>query len=215
MYIVFIGDIIESKKLDDRKNQQEHIKGVFDKLNNKFKDIIVSKLTLTLGDEFQVILKPSINIFRLIDSLQVELNLEFRLGIGHGEIVTDINPELSIGADGPAFWNAREAIEEVHSQNWGGKCNLLFRSEKQESDRILNTLILAQELIKSDWTAKQRETAKAIMQLNNPYDFQQKDLAKQMNISESSLSKRLSAGNIKAYLHTQETAMQVLEIYYV
>lgn len=215
MNIVFIGDIIESKKLEDRKNQQEHIQSVFDKLNEKFKSIILSNFTLTLGDEFQVILKPDKKIFRLIDALQIELGLEFRLGIGHGEIVTDINPELSIGADGPAFWNAREAIEEVHSQNWGGKCNLLFKSGEAAHDRILNTLILSQELIKSDWTSKQKETATAIMQLDNPYDFQQKDLAQQMKISESSLSKRLSAGNIKAYLYTQATSMQVLETYYV
>ena len=213
MNIVFIGDIIESKKLEDRKNQQEHIQSVFDKLNEKFKSIILSNFTLTLGDEFQVILKPDKKIFRLIDALQIDLGKP--IFEAYGEIVTDINPELSIGADGPAFWNAREAIEEVHSQNWGGKCNLLFKSGEAAHDRILNTLILSQELIKSDWTSKQKETATAIMQLDNPYDFQQKDLAQQMKISESSLSKRLSAGNIKAYLYTQATSMQVLETYYV
>lgn len=41
---------------------------------------------------------------------------QVRFGIGVGKILTDINPELSIGADGPAYWHARKAINYIHQK---------------------------------------------------------------------------------------------------
>lgn len=37
--------------------------------------------------------------------------VELRFGIGIGEITTEINTEMALGADGPGYYKAREAIE--------------------------------------------------------------------------------------------------------
>ena len=39
--------------------------------------------------------------------------MKLRFGIGVGEISTVINPEMALGADGPGYYNARKAIEDL------------------------------------------------------------------------------------------------------
>ncbi|NLC06063.1 MAG: hypothetical protein GX778_06055 [Erysipelothrix sp.] len=57
MLIAIIGDLIDSKQLDNRQQIQEQLQSALDSINIQFKDDIVSQLTLTLGDEFQGLLK--------------------------------------------------------------------------------------------------------------------------------------------------------------
>ena len=64
-YIALIGDIIDSKQVKDRAMLQKTMQDTFDHINSKYDAIIHSKFTLTLGDEFQALLKPSQNIFEL------------------------------------------------------------------------------------------------------------------------------------------------------
>lgn len=52
-YIALIGDIIQSKQLTDRSKVQKTLAAYLDDLNKTFAPYIISKLSLTLGDEFQ------------------------------------------------------------------------------------------------------------------------------------------------------------------
>ncbi|MFX3868586.1 SatD family protein, partial [Streptococcus suis] len=72
-----------------------------------------SPLTLTKGDEIQAFCKPNPYLFLLIDQSQLAFRdeVEIRYGIGLGEILKSIDPKLSIGADAPAYWEARKAID--------------------------------------------------------------------------------------------------------
>lgn len=49
-YIAIIGDLNNSKSIRNRKVFQEKLKKTFVQINEEFKDIIVSKFTLTIGD---------------------------------------------------------------------------------------------------------------------------------------------------------------------
>ena len=46
--------------------------------------------------------------------------------------MTDIDPLQGIGADGPAYWNARAAINLVHQKKDYGNTQLYFSSGKKE-----------------------------------------------------------------------------------
>ncbi len=106
-YLAVIGDIIDSKKIKNRGEIQFEMKKTFQVLNQKYSDLIVSKFTLTIGDEFQALLKPARGVWQLLDLLTVRSSAPFRLGLGYGEIRTQIDPDQSLGADGEAFWRAR------------------------------------------------------------------------------------------------------------
>lgn len=56
-------------------------------------------------------------LFQIIDRINFAMQpYQVRFGLCLGEILTDINPEQSIGADGPAYWHARKAINYIHQK---------------------------------------------------------------------------------------------------
>lgn len=131
VYLALIGDIIQSKQLSQRSEAQERLKTCLKRLNELFKPYIISNFSLTLGDEFQGLMKIDAPIFYLIDLINDEMrDIPMRYGIGVGEILTDINPEISIGADGPAYWYAREAIKFIHQKMIMAPPKLLYEQEK-------------------------------------------------------------------------------------
>ncbi|HPX65689.1 MAG TPA: SatD family protein [Anaerolineaceae bacterium] len=214
IYLAVIGDIIDSKKIKNRGEIQFEMKKTFQDLNQEYSDLIVSKFTLTIGDEFQALLKPARGVWQLLDLLTVQSSAPFRLGLGYGEIRTQIDPEQSLAADGEAFWRARNAIKIVHVQNWNGRCHVLFEGCHTKRDAILNSLILAAETIKTQWTHSQAELFRTLMKEGiYQVDFNQKSIAEKLGLSESALSKRLTNSNIKVYFQLRETLGQFLEDY--
>ncbi|MGF3112256.1 SatD family protein [Facklamia sp. P9177] len=210
--VVIIGDFIKSKQIKERKVFQKQVQAIFKRLNQKYQKQLLSQLTLTVGDEFQVIMKLDSNWLNFLDDLYVTLPHPFRLGIGIGEITTAIDPERSIGADGPAFWRAREAIEAVHRNHYGNKCHLALRTQDDSINQMVNSLFLLSETLKSQWTDLQRETFKLMLEEGiYQAEFDQAHFAQTIQISQSSLSKRLSLGNIKIYLRGRETIAEFLE----
>ena len=49
-YIVIIGDMKNSQKIQDRNKVQEKLKSVLKEINKKYKKDIASKIMITLGD---------------------------------------------------------------------------------------------------------------------------------------------------------------------
>ena len=90
MYLALIADVIDSKIVQERFDLQKQLETTLQKINELFKDSLASAFTLTLGDEFQALLKVDAPIFQIIDTLRSELKpTQLRFGIGLGEIVTD------------------------------------------------------------------------------------------------------------------------------
>lgn len=204
-YIAIIGDLINSKSAHDRDMLQEHLLDAFTNLNKNYDHVIVSKLTITLGDEFQVLLKPHHLVFQLIDDIQRLIPHPIRFGIGFGTIATDIDPEMSIGADGPAYWHARTAIEKVKQHDYSGNLRQYFIGLGDNDDTI-NTLLLLTDTIRSGWTKTQAVVFDGLLSMGiYQTTFSQKALSEQLDLSPSALSKRLNSANIRVYLTGKET----------
>lgn len=213
-YLAIIGDVIESKQVKNRAVLQESIHHAFNTIHNQYPDLIQSKFTLTLGDEFQALLTPSKQIFELLDTLEKLIPVPFRFGLGYGTLTTDFDKNVSIGADGPAYWYAREAIDIIHDQNWSGKTKSNIITKDETFDRTMNNLFLLSDTLKNEWTDLQKETFEHMLSQNiYTTDFNQKQFAESLDISASSLSKRLNNGNIKIYLHSRNTMGLLLEVF--
>lgn len=210
--IAVIGDLIGSRSLPDRRNVQQQLQHALMEVNSAYAEIIESKFTLTLGDEFQGIVRPDPRVFALLDTLESRLPWDFRVGLGYGEILTSIDPELSIGADGPAYWRAREAIDHVHDKNWNGKNRIRICGFGADKDALLNALFVTTDALKASWTRLQRDTFSAML-ARGIYrtEFDQQSFAEELGISASALTRRLNAGNIKIYLHGRTTAGESIE----
>lgn len=116
-YLAVIGDIVGSREqsADDRAETQQRLEASLKALNRSRKRLgIASDFTITLGDEFQVLLHSAAHVWHCLFRIERDLypsDLRFALGVG--EIVTSIKQRTALGMDGPAFHHARAGIETL------------------------------------------------------------------------------------------------------
>lgn len=213
MFLALIADVIDSKMVQERLDLQKQVEKTLQKMNELFGDYLASRFTLTLGDEFQALLKVDAPVFQIIDTLRSELTpTQLRFGIGLGEIVTAIDPLQSVGADGPAYWNARAAINFVHQKNDYGNTQIYFSSGKENQDFFVNALIASGEAIRSGWRDSQEEILLNLLKRSvYSESFSQQDLAQSLAINPSALSKRLKSSSVRVYLRGRAGALASIQ----
>ena len=213
MYLALIADVIDSKMVQERFDLQKQLEKTLQTMNELFGEFLASNFTLTLGDEFQGLLKVDAPVFQMIDTLRSLLTpTQLRFGIGLGEIVTDIDPLQSIGADGPAYWNARAAINLVHQKNDYGNTQIYFSSGKEKQDFFVNALIASGEAIRSGWRGSQEEILLDLLKrCVYSENFSQQDLAQSLEINPSALSKRLKSSSIRVYFRGRAAALASIQ----
>jgi hypothetical protein len=106
--VALIGDLVESRRVLDRQGLHDHLERVLTIVNHE--SPVRDPAVITLGDEFQGVYDT------LGDALGAAFRIRFllhpvdvRFGVGRGTVTT-----LDTGRgihDGPAYWNARDAIE--------------------------------------------------------------------------------------------------------
>lgn len=211
-YIAIIGDIVGSKKIKERDIVQKKLNNTLDIINKKFSDGVASKFMITLGDEFQGLLKEGSNTIEIIEYIERKMHpVQIKFGIGIGEITTAINPDIPFGADGPAYYNAREMInylKEIKRRKKEADTNIMIgtRNKNNEPDIILNAIFALCTFIKSKWTNRQREIIYDCME----HGDNQIKVAERLGITQSSVQKILSNSGYYTYKKTMTTISNVL-----
>lgn len=150
------------------------------------------------GDEFQ--LKCSVDeVFRkalLLKSLiRTFENLDVRLAIGIGNEVF-LSDKIT-ESNGSAYVNSGRLLTEIKSQ---GK-TLAIQTENDKVNRDLNILFKWAAIDFDNWTAA---TAEIIHQLLVNPALTQEELAKALNITQSSVSQRLKRANFDLLQETDQ-----------
>lgn len=160
-YIAVIGDLVGSRLFQDRQGVQEKLRSLLHTINDEYQDDLASRFSLTLGDEFQGVLKRPDRLLKLLVRIKLHLwPITVRFGVGIGEITTTIDPAASIGADGPAYHAARAMITEVKRAQTGKKALRLDTAIGQagaEPFHALNAGLCLLHFVETDWTTRQRE----------------------------------------------------------
>ncbi len=210
MYFVIIGDIVDSKKIDNRSELQRRFNAILKGVNETYREEIASKFIITLGDEFQGVLRCGARLMEIIDAIEFQLYpVAVRFGIGIGEITTEINAEMAIGADGPAYYNARKMVEEIKEDEKSKMpqgFSVKLCSSLASEDETLNTVFSLCTFMKSKWTQRQRE----IIFDHLLYGDNQRKMAQRLGITQSSVQRSLSASGYYTYKKAREYASRVL-----
>lgn len=200
-FTVVIGDIRDSRMLQSRKAVQDKLKNILGEINRKYDRLIASKFLITLGDEFQGVLSDTENVLKIIEEIRMSLYpVELRFGIGIGEITTDINTEMSLGADGPGYYKAREAIEimkENEKKNKTVVSDIRLETQKNSDKQVIliNTIFELVKAIERRWTERQREIIWNMLQ----YQDGQQKVADRLGITQVTVHKALVKGNYYVY----------------
>jgi hypothetical protein len=115
--IAAILDIVESKGLNpaSRKEMDDKLRNLLTILYDRFEKYCSSRPALTQGDSIELLVtswQPVVFLFHrlLMDGLQ------FRVGLGTGRIT--LQKDQADESDGPAFWNARTALDEIKEMRY-------------------------------------------------------------------------------------------------
>lgn len=210
VYIAMIGDLVSSRLIPDRQAVQRTLKDILKKINDEHQTIIASRFTITLGDEFQGLLSQAESLFNMMETVKRAMHpVRIRFGIGVGDITTDIDPTLSIGADGPAFYNARdsiEAIRKLQQTKWSVESELRIKTANAELDELLNTALATCSWMERHWSKRQRE----IIETYRLYT-DQRLAAERLGINQSSVHRGLKNSGFYLYLSAREVVTRNLQ----
>ena len=111
--VALIGDIVRSRVSDDRQALHDELERILGVVNAD--GPVHDPAVITLGDEFQAVYETLGQALRASFRIRMLLHpVDVRFGLGRGAITT-----LDTGRgihDGPAYWNAREAIESAKAR---------------------------------------------------------------------------------------------------
>jgi len=189
-YIAIIGDLVQSRKLENRDLVQANLNTVLQSINNsKYSEAICSKFVITLGDEFQGLVSRDFPLRQFLseyDSLFGE-KIKTRFGIGLGELSTNIKVE-AIGMDGSCFHNARAALDQAKKEN-----NFIVFNGF-EMNLAINALFQLVNDIKKDWKKRQIEVISIFENIGD-----QVSVANKLNITRQTVHKILKASRYELF----------------
>lgn len=198
---VITVDIKGSRKLKNRAEVQSRVLDLLNSLNIKFRDFLIAEFTMTLGDEFQGVLKTTSVVLDVFKYLEKNLPVRFYCGVGIGSIDTPLSRKPS-EMDGSAFHRSRDALEEAKKR----KVELVFKSGNEETDFLLNSVTELILHVKSKWTRRQKDV---INFLESQENVKLSDAARRFRVSKQAISKIIRAAGWKAV----RKAEKVVEYY--
>jgi len=202
-YVAVIGDVKQSRDALDRRGLQETLELALAGVNETLRDELASDFVVTLGDEFQGLLKSPVSIMRVLIALEARLDgTPMRYGVGWGTLATDLR-EQAIGMDGPCFHRAREAVTEgKRADRW------VTVSSFGGDDEILNGLLWLMGAVRGRWTSVQRETVEQVRTART-----QREAAAARGVHESSVSQALKAALHEPVLAAEHAVSAILKRY--
>ncbi len=212
-FVAIIGDLKNSRNLDNRRIVQELLDETLKDINTTYKPHIASDFIITLGDEFQGLLTHIDPIFSIIEKLNLIMmdHITIRYGIGIGTIETSINQLAAIGADGPAYHNAREMlikIKKLESSHRSTLPMILMKDSTWENSTInmINSQLTLISRIVATWSHKQRQTISSIRKTAGS----QIKVAKQLKVQPSTIHRRLISADFYQYDEAIESLLAFL-----
>lgn len=191
---VLMADVIGSSDQDAPKLMKD-FKSLVNDANKKFNNEISSPLTITLGDEFQGIVKSlevGIEIMIFIEEYMLANGWEYKLKyvLSEGEVETEVNTKNAYEMLGSGLTLAREQLISLKKETE----RFLFKLNDETLSRRLNKLFKLLQHFLDSWNPKDLSTVSGFL---DGLDY--KELAKLQNKDDSSLWRRKRSLAIEEY----------------
>lgn len=211
MKIILMADIVGSSK-QKGKSLMNDFKGIVDRINENDKQYILSPLTITLGDEFQAVVKNLEGALRIVFDLEIMTKLypkkpfKLRFVIHDGEIQTTINRQKAYEMLGPGLTKARDELNGLKSS----KQRFRFLLENKDLSLRLNLLFSVYQGIVDKWTMAQQKVVNAFWESGlNSKDY--KEVAKILKKDPTVIWRRKKSLMIEEELNLRKLAFSLTE----
>ena len=111
--VAVLGDVVASRRHPDAERRREKIAEALAHANDRLEP--VQPLTPTIGDEFQGLFDDLVSALEATLVIRSALlgEVDVRFGIGSGALIAFDPARAPYEQDGPAWWSAREAVDQV------------------------------------------------------------------------------------------------------
>lgn len=205
---ILMSDIIGSRK-QDQIVLIEHFKKCTKYINEKYSELLLSPLTITLGDEFQGVIKDLENAIRIVVDLEefiIENNFEIKLRyvVVYGNIETKINDKIAYEMLGEGLTNARMTINNMKTAS----DRFHFSIDCIEKNTIINNSFIILQNIVDNW--KITKDHQLITNFLNFKDY--KIVAEKLNKERSLMWKREKSLNLSSYYSVKEILKNITKL---
>jgi hypothetical protein len=199
LYLAVIGDVVGSREVVPRAELQTRLEEALDRANETHRAAVQARFLITIGDEFQGLLKGAERVPGLLSGLRSAVHpVELRFGLGFGGLDTELREE-AIGMDGPAFHRAREAIERARERGTP------VEVETGVSSPAFTIYSLLYASVRRGWTERQRQVFDlAAGGLDGV------DIANRLGITPAAVSQHLSASGHRQVLAARDAWFDAL-----
>jgi hypothetical protein len=190
-----MADVIGSSEANKGKLMKQFVQLVAE-INKENEELLLSPLTITLGDEFQGVMKGLRESLSIIFSLEEKIfrntpGFSLRYVVVEGTIDTAINRDIAYGMLGDGLTIARKYLENLKKS----KHRFYFNLKDKKKEAELNNLFIALQDIVDDWDReKDYNLVSKFLELN---DY--KAVALNLNKERSLMWKRNKSLKIDSY----------------
>lgn len=196
-YVALIADMVGSRSLSPsrRSRVQKEFSELIETLNQLYREHLRAKFVITIGDEFQGLLRNPGIVPHLVWTLERRFTRRvLRLGFGYGHIYTSIQ-EYAINVDGPALHAARFSIETAKQRRLQGG---VFTGFGPSLDPALNGFARVLYHQRATWPAQQRQV---VTRLHD--GLKGTDIARDLGVTKQAVSRYASLAGWEAYVEAE------------
>lgn len=195
-----MADIIGSRKGDQGLLINE-FRALVHYINGKWKAFIVSPLTITLGDEFQGILKDMESCYKVVFDMEEyiidnDLSVKLRYVMNYGRIETPINKNMAYEMLGGGLTETREQLNKLKTSST--RFTVLSEIPAKSTAVVNNVFILYSSYIDS-WRLNEYHIVSEFLK-----DKDYKVVASKLRMNKSSTWRRYKSLNIAEYNITKD-----------
>lgn len=194
-HIILMADIVGSRD-QNSKELMNYFKILVEESNDTFQDFITSPLTITLGDEFQAIIKSAevatqIILFLEESLIHKELHFKLRYVINEGNIDTMINNTRAFEMLGEGLTEARELLGKLKE---GDSRFFVSLYDKKISTILNESFVIYQSIIEGWKVERDYEMVSSFLKYK---DY--KIISEILNRNRSLIWKRERSLHLKSY----------------
>ena len=204
--LVLLGDVISSKKLENREDFQTKLITGCNQVNKKYKQDIYSYMNIIKGsDEIGVVLKNISKFYAIITEISQTIGPNLmRFVLVKGQIDTGLDQREISRMDGPAFHKASNLMNMLKDEK------LIFKMDTGDLvfDKLVTNNINLIYLIEKKWSTKK-------INITNDYEKirDQRRVAAKYGIKQQDVSYHLNSSNYGVIKNIKTDLEFVIESY--
>jgi len=199
-FAVVTLDLIGSRDIDTLSTK---IKNLLHEINRRYHAQLIAPFVVTLGDEFQGVLRSTSEVFHIF--IDVQSVFEIYAGVGTGKIDRS-QDTYSPSMTGEAFVRSREAIHSAKDR----RRTFVVSTGEVELDLVVNTLAYAAQFIRSEQTARQKSVIDSLLLDSN---LKKSRLATKLKVSPQAISRILKGGGFYTTQEITTTIQHILSVH--